>query len=140
MIDPRWQAFEGTCRDLVSETRGVLSWSWDGRLGAALATLRGAEGDAVTTIVARHLGSTWDHATLGGAPKPIRELAANLGGVRAGQWLRSSDPGAGVLVAAVWWPWGDGKTVSLRVFPVSNGPTSPSFEGLIASFRGWFGA
>jgi hypothetical protein len=65
--------------------------------------------------MAETLTTSWTEATLATAPAPIKALADACGGLRAAQlllWGGGVDaPGA----FGLWWPWGDGTTVSLRI-------------------------
>jgi hypothetical protein len=90
-------------------------WSWDARQscvassfsveleGRAMAAARGA------------LPREWTPTTIEQAPPPLREIADRAGGLREGQMLLAS-PGVGAAFAyGLWWPWGDGMTISARV-------------------------
>src|SRR4029079_18319137 len=61
------------------------------------------------------LDSEWTGTTLGGAPPEVRALASKHGGVRSGQFLFSGRLVEGMHLYGLWWPWGDGATISLRV-------------------------
>ena len=61
------------------------------------------------------LGTEWSVATIPGASEAVRALAGRYGGVRSGQFLFTGDVVAGMHLFGLWWPWGDGATVSLRV-------------------------
>jgi len=126
---------ETTCRKLLADLGATLAWSWDGRLGAALATFPGDRAPTTRAAIEAHLGPGWSHETLGTAPREVQALAARLGGVRPGQWIAATD-GGDALVASVWWPWSGGQTISIRVFPI---PSGASPDALTAAFRGWFG-
>jgi hypothetical protein len=54
-------------------------------------------------------------ATLNSATPELRELAARTGGLRAGQLLLVGGPVGGITAFGLWWPWGDGETISMRV-------------------------
>ena len=45
----------------------------------------------------------------------IREVAARTGGVRAKQIVFGADPVGGITPYALWWPWEEGQTISLRI-------------------------
>jgi hypothetical protein len=45
----------------------------------------------------------------------VQELAERCGGLRAGQSLFSGLGVGRVFAFGLWWPWGDGVSVSLRV-------------------------
>jgi hypothetical protein len=61
------------------------------------------------------LTTSWTAQTLAAAPEDVRKVAEGCGGVRSSQLLfwggDTGAPGA----FGLWWPWGDGTTVSLRI-------------------------
>ncbi len=61
----------------------------------------------------------WTSSTVTKAPPALREYVDRYGGLRQGQLLFSSGLLGGSLVSfGLWWPWGDGVTVSMRLgFP-----------------------
>ena len=61
------------------------------------------------------LQNEWTSATIVRAPQQLRDVGERAGGVRQGQLALSTGPINGLLVYGLWWPWGDGETVSLRV-------------------------
>jgi hypothetical protein len=90
-------------------------WSWDGRQ-SCVASSFGAELEAQARIAARvALPREWTSSTIDRAPPPLRELAERTGGLREGQALLASAAVGTAFAYALWWPWGDGMTVSARV-------------------------
>jgi hypothetical protein len=62
------------------------------------------------------LDGEWSPDNINQAPDEIRTLAARFGGVRPGQLLFTGEVVGGRMhLFALWWPWGDGATISLRV-------------------------
>jgi hypothetical protein len=57
----------------------------------------------------------WVARTLPTAPANIQELAERCGGLRTGQSLYSGLGVGRVFAYGLWWPWGDGVSISLRV-------------------------
>lgn len=90
-------------------------WSWDGRLNCVTSSFSTDIENDCRLIAREALPVEWAATTLHGAPPRVRDLAERCGGLRAGQALLSAGPIAGVLAYGLWWPWGDGVTVSLRV-------------------------
>ena len=91
------------------------SWSWDHRFKCATSSL-GA--DAALKAKPILLGATpaeWDARSFAGAPDRVRALAERCGEIRPGQMLLTADPVAGMTLFAMWWPWGDGSTTSIRI-------------------------
>lgn len=109
-----WQAmFDGLTRMKGAwPTRG---WSWDPRLSCCTSSFTTEQEPAARAATAMALPTEWTMATIARAPQQLRDAAERAGGVRQGQLVLSNGPIAGLLIYGLWWPWGDGETVSLRV-------------------------
>lgn len=57
----------------------------------------------------------YDYRTLPRAPEHVREMAESVGGLRADQRLYAGAVAGRLVPVALWWPWGDEITISLRV-------------------------
>src|SRR5436190_9762135 len=77
-----------------------------------------------TEAAAVALPEEWTPSTLAGASPAVRGVAARTGGLRSGQRLLSSAPVEGLIGVGLWWPWGDGGTISLRVGLIGTAPVS----------------
>lgn len=93
-------------------TRG---WSWDARLMCVTSSFTTEQEPAARKAAQMALHNEWTSATLVRAPQALRDVVERAGGIRQGQLALSSGPINGLLVYGLWWPWGDGETVSLRV-------------------------
>ena len=131
----QWELVETACRGLRSAT---LSWTWDSRFGAALSTFDARDAAWVRALLDRHFGLRFDAGTLREAPAGVRSLAKSIGGVREDQSICSTDPSFEVMAVGAWWPWGGGRTISVRVFPVENGLPPGERDAFTAAFRSWF--
>lgn len=90
-------------------------WTWDHRFKCATSAIPGdAAASAKTTLLAA-TPSEWDAASFATAPEGVRALAERCGDLRPGQALFSAAPVAGMTLFAMWWPWGDGSRVSIRL-------------------------
>lgn len=90
-------------------------WTYDGRLQCATSSIPMTAEAAARALIAAVTPATWTAATLAEAPAEAQALATRCGGLRAAQLLfwggEPGSPGA----FGLWWPWGDGATVSLRL-------------------------
>jgi hypothetical protein len=109
-----WQAmFESLGRmKAVWPTRG---WSWDPRLLCCTSSFTTEQEPAARTATVIALPNEWTTSTIVRAPQQLRDVVERAGGVRQGQLVLSNGPLNGLLIYGLWWPWGDGETVSLRV-------------------------
>lgn len=93
-------------------TRG---WSWDPRLFCVTSSFTTEQEPQARKATQLALDSEWIAMTITRAPQGLRDVVERAGGIRQGQLALSSGPVAGLLAYGLWWPWGDGETVSLRV-------------------------
>ena len=128
-----------TCEALVRAGNGVLHWGWDDYLGATLAVFPSSDAAKVAAILEKALPSSWDVKTASQASAPAKAQIDSMGGLRAGQRFFASDVDHGAAVFAAWWPWGDGKKVSLRVGTVYPGAPATEVAELTKELRSWFG-
>ena len=106
---------EKISRKLLSASRGVLSWKWDQRFEALLAEFSADKRDEFRSILERDFSNVWDSSNIREAPDIVKMCNNRFGGLRSGQLLFTTDPSQDVFICGAWWPWGDGRTISLRI-------------------------
>jgi hypothetical protein len=90
-------------------------WSWDYRFNAVASSFHVDLSPEAERAIAVLFSELYDHRSLHRAPEHIQEVAEAVGGVRSDQRIYAA-PASGRLVPyALWWPWGDEITISLRV-------------------------
>ncbi len=57
----------------------------------------------------------WTSKSLETAPPEMRALAERTGGLRAGQRVLGGDPVTSPSLFGLWWPWGGGAKITLRI-------------------------
>ena len=139
MNDSNPSNIEVICKQIFDEFSGVLSWKWDDWVGTVLAEFDAGKKEDVGAILGKFLPISWDSANIDTAPQIIQELDEHLGGLSPTQLLLNSDPTDNAFVFCAWWPWGDGKTISLRVAPFDKKSSDAEMAELIKLFKGWFG-
>ncbi len=139
MSDSNKSDVENVCRELVHALQGVLSWQWDGRFETVLAEFGVDNKENVRAILERCLSMTWDNSNIATAPDSVRRINVRVGTLRSGQFLFTSDPNRDALVFCTWWPWGDGKTISIRIGLSYKTLSGSKKAEKIQLFRGWFG-
>jgi hypothetical protein len=130
---------ENICRELSSAFQGTLIWKWDNRFETVLAEFGIDKKDAIRAILERHLSVTWDSANVGNAPDIVRTIESHFGGLWPGQLLFTSDPKREALIFGTWWPWGDGKEISIRIGPAYRTQTDSKRDEKFQQFKAWFG-
>ena len=99
----------------LREAWPARDWTWDHRFKCVTSAVAG---DAATTAKGRLVLATpseWDAASFATAPESVRALDERCGELRPGQALFTGAPVAGMTLFAMWWPWGDGSKVSVRL-------------------------
>lgn len=139
MSDPDKSDVEKVCGEFLRAFQGVLSWKWDGRFETVLAEFGVGDKDGVRAILERHLGTIWDSSSIASAPDIVRTVNIRVASLRSGQLLFTSDPNRDALIFCAWWPWGDGKTISIRVAPFFRKLSASEMAAKIQLFKGWFG-
>jgi hypothetical protein len=93
----------------------ATDWTYDRRLKCVASSIPLTREAEARSAMAEVLPTSWAVDTLAGAAPGVRALIEKCGGLRASQllfWGGGPDtPGA----FGLWWPWGDGTTVSLRI-------------------------
>jgi hypothetical protein len=119
------------CSEFFKALQVDLSWQWDGRFQTALAQISIAEKDGILSTLESHLGTAWDSANIDKAPEAVRRTVGQLGGIMAGQLFYAAGLAQEGLVFCAWWPWGNGRTISLRIGTSQEG--SPLLDTLVPS-------
>ncbi len=125
--------------ELSKAFRGMLTWKWDGRFDAVLAEFGAGQKDEIRAILERFLPMSWDSSNIGEAPDIVRTVSGYLGGLWPGQQLVTSDPKGDAIIFCAWWPWGNGKTISIRMAAFHPKLSGPEKDEKIHRLKVWFG-
>jgi hypothetical protein len=122
------ETLETICKSFAASVQGKLDWSWEGRFTCVVAAFKDSTAEEITGALGGAFTGTWRTDNIGEANDGVQQ-AANKLGLRPGQVIYSVDAADGQLFGA-WWPWGGGKTISIRIF------CSGADE---AQLKSWFG-
>ena len=106
---------EKICSRIYSECDSLVTWNWDDRFQAVLSEFPSDQENEVISVLEKHFDNSWDDRTIDYAPGKIKSVAKGLGEVRHGQRLYASDPEQDALLLGAYWPWNNGKKISLRI-------------------------
>jgi hypothetical protein len=113
-VDEQWQSlFEAL--EALKKAWPASDWTYDRRLKCVASSIPMNLEPAARAAMAPLLPTSYSAQTLASAPEGVRKLAEGCGGVRSSQLLFWGGEAAGPGAFGLWWPWGDGTTVSLRV-------------------------
>ena len=130
---------EKSCRQLISALDKTLTWKWDDRFETVLAEFSVADKGKIHIDLIRRMGEIWAPDPGAAPPKVVQTIIDYFGGLAPGQTLFTSDPDQDGLLLCAWWPWGNGKTISIRLGVFANSLSDHDNEELTRRFRGWFG-
>jgi len=122
---------QNTCKNIASALQEFLSWKWDDRFGVVLAEFGTEDKDKILSILEQHFNSTWDMCSIQTALENVYAAADLLGGVDVEQVFFTSAIEKEILIFCAWWPWGNGKKISIRIAPFpSSGESFKDCFGL----------
>lgn len=90
-------------------------WSWDYRLNCVASSFHVDLTSECELALHGSFADRFDSKTIARAPDGIVELSESTGGIRADQIIYLMRSTGRLAPYAMWWPWGDEMTVSLRV-------------------------
>ena len=109
-----WEAIFTSLERLKARWPGP-DWSYDRRLKCVASSIPLTLEPEARAAIAEVLPLSFSVDTLTSAGQGVRGLVEKCGGLRATQLVLwgGGDDAPGVF--GLWWPWGDGTTVSLRI-------------------------
>jgi hypothetical protein len=90
-------------------------WTWDQRFKCVASSFVAGVAPALRGILSSVFPSEWTSVSFSTAPEDVRALAERCGDLRPGQLLLTGNSVAGMMPFAMWWPWGDGTQISVRL-------------------------
>lgn len=131
------EQFQAVCTQLITSGNDLFRWEWDNRFLAAIATFKQPDVERVLGILDGGFEKQWtSESDLTPADK---EFIGSCGGLYPGQRLFLSGAAQAPVLVAMWWPWGNGTTISLRVRIVVSGLDKETALEYLNPFRSWFG-
>lgn len=110
------------------------TWSWDDRFTMILSSFPKEQEMQARASAAHALSYAWDSKSIATAPAGLRAICERTGGLRAGQMMMAGKAG-GVVLYGLWWPWGGGATITLRLGIGDCGPFEPPFPQVRTLFN-----
>ena len=100
---------------LLRDSWPTPPWTWDGWFHAIAASF-GQDLEPKARASAMHaFPRGWTTRSLEQAPADMRAIAERTGGLRSGQRLLAGDELFAAKLYGLWWPWGNGDKVTLRI-------------------------
>ena len=134
MVHPAWKPLLDRFQKLKA-TWPARAWSWDSRLVCITSSFAVELESKARACALEALPLEYTAATLQRASSDLRRVAERTGGLRMGQMLLTTRDPTPSVAFGLWWPWGDGETVSLRVGLADVDPNKEPYN----RFRDVFG-
>jgi hypothetical protein len=113
---PEWEPLFAALTTLKKSwpTRG---FSWDARLVCVTSSFAGEFTEPARDALRAAFPYEFGPKNVGTAHPSMLEVVEKAGGIRSGQYAMamSQAPTAHLMVWALWWPWNDQETVSVRL-------------------------
>lgn len=90
-------------------------WSWDYRFNCVASSFHVDLTRDCEMAILEIFPDAYDQRNIAKSPDYIQDLSEEIGGVRADQRVFTMPSTARLIPYALWWPWGDEITISLRV-------------------------
>ena len=130
---------EKRCRSLIDSLGDCLTWKWDDRFETILAEFDVSQKETIQTVLSKEMDIVWHPENTSSAPELIHILINYFGGLNPGQQLFTSDPDIDGILLCAWWPWGNQKTISIRLAVFADSLSDEENEELTRIFKTWFG-
>ena len=132
VVEASGSELNSTLTGLVGSLPESLKWEWDDRFDGVLSAFEIADEDRVFGVMKTQFTHAWDKASIGDAPDSVSKALENFGGLSKNQRLFTSDLSQDVILLALWWPWGNGTTISIRLIPYGLDSSGSEKEVLAA--------
>jgi len=101
-------------------------WQWDENRKALLSEFARDKIDHTLAILADQFEHKWDKKSVKAMPKDLKSQLGELTKLSKEQLLFSSPANSSQpALLAIWWPWGHGATVSLRLLVLESSYLPP---------------
>jgi len=87
-------------------------WTWDGRFSTVASSFAYDLEPVARKSAMNALTRGWTTKSIDNAPPSLRAICDRTGGLREGQRLLAGDQDS---LFGLWWPWGGGDTITLRI-------------------------
>lgn len=127
------------CVNLAAALPATLTYEWDDRFDGILAAFEVGSKEVIFETLSSQFGQSWDHASIGSAPSSIKSAAKEFGGLAPEQLMFACGLTQEIILLGLWWPWGNGATISIRLIPYSTGAADKALDEVRASLGSAFG-
>jgi hypothetical protein len=138
MMPTMQKKFSDICGKISLNVPPHCTWCWDEVFGTALVVFDRGDLDLVYIPMTLEFEARWDMASIDKAPSHFSSYFNKVFGVMPGQKIFTAEDKDGLILFAVWWPWGDGAKISLRVGLFSPADDKVARNQVKAFLTDWF--
>ena len=110
------QEIEEVTDYLVAAIGSDYTWRWDEQKNVRLSEFASNKKEKIFASLEQLFEHKWDIKTMKHAPKSLKQQLGQLTKLKPQQVLFTSPANDNrPMLLAIWWPWGHGGTVSLRL-------------------------
>ena len=127
-----------SCSSFIEELGDKIEWQWDNHFDSYLAEFSVDHQEYAFKIAEKHFPYVWNKKSIRKANPILRHRAGFFNLIEKNQRLLSKDTNGEHDVMLVWWPWGHGATISMRLF-CTNTLNYSEPKGWFAKIKAFFG-
>lgn len=116
-----------------------LNWQWDSRFETVLLHIDSLQQEKVIQVLENYFSDYWNILCEEELPENVQELIVHFDGFNPEQLLFSTDTRQSDFVYCAWWPWKDGKNISIRIAPYLGNMPAAEKAKKIGQIKKWFG-
>jgi hypothetical protein len=111
-----FEKISSVTQDITDPLKDLLNWRWEESRQVILSEFASGKAEQTLAVLRSNFKDEWDKKTIKKAPKDLKEQLGELANINKEQKLftrPATDKQPATL--AIWWPWGHGSTLSLRL-------------------------
>ncbi|MFT5757595.1 MAG: hypothetical protein ACI9LM_002331 [Alteromonadaceae bacterium] len=116
-----FEKISSVTQDITKPLEELLKWRWEESRQAILSEFASGKAEQTLAVLRSNFKDEWDRKTIKKAPKDLKDQLGELANITKEQKLftrPATDQHPATL--AIWWPWGHGSTLSLRLTILEN--------------------
>jgi len=110
-----------SAQPIIDELEDLLKWRWEDNKDMLLSEFAIGKSEAILPVLDQHFTHQWDKNSSKYAPPNLKNELKGLIKLSKDQQVFTTPPQNNKpTLVALWWPWGHGSTVSLRLTMISE--------------------
>lgn len=125
-MDINQQQIEEAADKILTALAGTHKWKWEENRKAILSEFSRDKIEQTLKLLQQQFTHQWDRKSIKKMPKSLKAQLGELTKLSKNQYLFTSPTSENnPSILAIWWPWGHGATVSLRLMILKESYRSP---------------